>query len=203
MRLKKTPAVVCAVMMLSLLLPALPSMARPGYSDQRQLSEKAKSRNQKETISAFQKQVKQYVRVRNRVARRLPHISKDATPEQIEAHKEAFEDAVRKVRPNSKPAQIFSPDIATYIRTKIRSEFKGEDRREIRETILEADTRGVPLRVNYQYPEAKELAEVPATLLLKLPQLPKEVKYRFARKHLLLVDRENGLIVDYMTNALP
>jgi hypothetical protein len=38
---------------------------------------------------------------------------------------------------------------------------------------------------------------------LKLPQLPKQVKYRFVGRHLLLVDRENGLIVDYMKNALP
>ena len=73
----------------------------------------------------------------------------------------------------------------------------------MRKTILEADTAGVPLRVNYPYPEAKELTQMPPTLLLKLPQLPKEVKYRFVGRHLLLVDNDNGLIVDYMTKALP
>ena len=44
---------------------------------------------------------------------------------------------------------------------------------------------------------------MPPYLLPKLPQLPKQVKYRFVGRNLLLVDRENGLIVDYMTNALP
>ncbi|MGI8731920.1 MAG: hypothetical protein ACR2LM_01275 [Pyrinomonadaceae bacterium] len=44
---------------------------------------------------------------------------------------------------------------------------------------------------------------MPPTLLLKLPELPKEVKYRFVKRHLLLVDTDNGLIVDYMLNALP
>jgi len=29
------------------------------------------------------------------------------------------------------------------------------------------------------------------------------VRYRFVGHNFLLVDRENGLIVDYMTNALP
>jgi hypothetical protein len=38
---------------------------------------------------------------------------------------------------------------------------------------------------------------MPPPLLLRLPQLPKQVRYR-----LLLVDRENGLMVDYMTNVL-
>jgi hypothetical protein len=40
-------------------------------------------------------------------------------------------------------------------------------------------------------------------LLLILPQLPKEVKYRFVGRNLLLVDRDNNVIIDYMTNALP
>jgi hypothetical protein len=33
--------------------------------------------------------------------------------------------------------------------------------------------------------------------------LPKQVRYRFVRNNLVLVDRENGLIVDYMTDVLP
>jgi hypothetical protein len=41
------------------------------------------------------------------------------------------------------------------------------------------------------------------TLLLALPQLPKQVRYRFVGTNLLIVDRENHLIVDYMTNPLP
>ena len=41
------------------------------------------------------------------------------------------------------------------------------------------------------------------TLLLKLPTLPKEVKFRFVKKHLLLVDSDNLLIVDYALNAMP
>ncbi|HKZ76751.1 MAG TPA: hypothetical protein VJ124_00400 [Pyrinomonadaceae bacterium] len=57
--------------------------------------------------------------------------------------------------------------------------------------------------MNYPYPETKEIAEVPATLLLELPQLPKEVKYRFVGRHMLLVDTDYGIIVDYMLNTLP
>jgi hypothetical protein len=38
---------------------------------------------------------------------------------------------------------------------------------------------------------------------LRLPQRPKQLRFRFVSHSLLLVDRENGLIVDYMTKALP
>jgi hypothetical protein len=45
--------------------------------------------------------------------------------------------------------------------------------------------------------------QMPPTLLLRLPQLPKQVEYRFPRNNPLLVDRENGLIVEFMTDILP
>jgi len=47
------------------------------------------------------------------------------------------------------------------------------------------------------------VTQIPPTLLLKLPTLPKQVKYRFVGRHMLMVDSDNGLIVDYTLNALP
>ena len=180
-----------------------PSLAAPSDPAQERLSEPPKTASEAQAVERFQKQVKEYVKLRERLGRKLPHLSNEAKAEEIEAHKKAFEAMVRQARTGAKPGDAFSPDIAGYIRNTIKTEFKGTDRKDLRETILEADTKGVPLRINYPYPETKELAQTPPTLLLKLPQLPKQVKYRFVGRHLLLVDRENGLIVDYMKNALP
>lgn len=157
----------------------------------------------REVVVAFQERVKDYSKLRESIEAKLPKLSKDSKPEEIEAHKKTFEQHVRTARTDAKPGQIFTPDITTYIRALIKSEFKGTERKELRETVLEADTKGVPLRVNYTYPETKELVEMPPTLLLKLPTLPKQVRYRFVGRNMLLVDRENGLIVDYMLNAVP
>lgn len=157
----------------------------------------------KPVVATFDERVKEYVKLRERLEEKLPKLSKESTPEQIQAYKDAFEESVRTARVGAKPGNVFSPEVADYFRTTIRKEFKGRDRKELRETVLEADTKGVPLRVNYPYPETKELSQIPPTLLLKLPQLPKQVKYRFVGRHLLLVDRENGLIIDYMLDALP
>jgi ABC-type transporter MlaC component len=154
-------------------------------------------------LAAFDKHVKDYVKQRNQVKNKLPKLSKDATPEQIEAYQKSFVDALIARRAGAKPGYIFNPETADYIRTLIKTEFKGSDRAEVRQTILDAETKGVPLKVNYPYPETKEITQMPPTLLLKLPQLPKEVKYRFVRQHLMLVDTDNDLIVDYMLNALP
>ncbi len=110
---------------------------------------------------------------------------------------------MRSARPDAKQGDLFTPDIVKHIRMTIKNLYSGQKLQTLREEIMEAETQGVAIRVNYAYPESKELTQIPPTLLLKLPQLPKQVKYRFVGRHLLLVDRENGLIVDYMMNALP
>ncbi len=154
-------------------------------------------------VVAFRERVKDYAKLRESIEARMPKLPKESTPEQIQAHKTEFEERVRTARAGAKPGELFTPDIAAFIRATIKAEYKGTERKELRETVLEADTKGVPLRVNYAYPETKELVEMPPTLLLKLPTLPKQVRYRFVGRNLLLVDRENGLIVDYMLDALP
>jgi hypothetical protein len=157
----------------------------------------------KQATSVFEEHVKQYLKLRSQVKDKVPNISKDSTPEQIDAYRTAFEAAMRAARAGSKRGDIFTPEVGNYIRRTLASHLKGKDRTEIREIVFEAETQGVPIRVNYPYPQSAEFTEMPATLLLKLPQLPKEVKYRFVGRNLLLVDRENNLILDYMPNALP
>jgi hypothetical protein len=163
----------------------------------------ASAQEPKEVVDAFQENLKQYVKLRERLEDRLPKLSKEATPEEIEAHEVALRKLVQGARAEAKAGDLFSPDSAEVIRATIRSEFRGSDRPKLRETVLEADTKGVPLRVNQPYPEYKELTQIPPTLLLRLPELPEQVKYRFVGRYLLLVDAKNALILDYIPDALP
>ncbi len=153
--------------------------------------------------AAFETRAKENSHLRERLEDEMPKLPKEATPEQIEAHKTAFRARVRAARAAAKPGQLFTPDVAAYIRSTIKSSFDAGERAELRKSVLEAETKGVAVRINHSYPEAKELVEMPPTLLLRLPQLPKQLRYRFVGRNLLLVDRENGLIIDYMTDALP
>lgn len=147
--------------------------------------------------------MKNYVKLRNTVKARLPKLSKDATPAQIESYRENFEAAVRNTRKGAKPGDIFNTEGSDYIRRTLKVNFVGRDRVELREIVFDGETATVKVRVNYPYPDQAEFVEMPATVLLNLPQLPPEVRYRFVGRNLLLVDRENGLILDYMTKALP
>lgn len=159
--------------------------------------------HEKQIVANFESRVKDYVKLRNDVKGKLPKLSKDSTPEQIAAHEKAAVDALRVARAGAKPGDLFTKDIAGYIRATVKTEFKGTDEKEIRKVVMDDETKPIAVRINYEYPEANAFTEMPATLLLKLPQLPKEVKYRYVGKNLFLVDSDNNLIVDYMLNAQP
>lgn len=157
----------------------------------------------KTAIQTFEKQVKDYVQLRDKVKANAPKLSKDSTPEQIQAYRTALEQSLRTERAGAKRGDIFRTETADYIRRTLKTEFQGKDRQELRETMFETEVQGVVLRVNYPYAQSAELSEMPATLLAKLPQLPKEVRYRFVGRNMLLVDRESNVIIDYMPDALP
>jgi hypothetical protein len=187
-----------AVALLATCVPVCVSYARARQTPQVSVAPK-----HARAFSDFEARVKKYVSLREGVEEKLPKLSKDATPEQIEAHKIAFQDAVRVARAGAKQGDLFTPEVAGHIREVIKSETKPKEKQEVRETVLESEVKAVPLRVNYPYPETEELLEMPPALLLKLPQLPKQVKYRYVGRNMLLVDRENGLIIDFMPDALP
>ena len=157
----------------------------------------------KAAIETFEKQIKAYVELRNKVRENAPKLSKDSTPEQIHAYKTVLEQSLRSARAGAKRGELFRPETADYIRRTLKNEFQGKDRKELREQIFETELQGVVLRVNYPYAESAELSEMPATLLSKLPQVPKEVRYRFVGRNMLLVDRESNVIIDFMPDALP
>jgi hypothetical protein len=163
----------------------------------------AVSPEEKRAIASFEKRVKDYVKLRNQVKAKVPKLSKDSSPEQIAAFEKASIEALRVARATAKPGDVFTPEAAQIIRGTLKTEFKPTEKKEIRKVVLEADTARAPLRVNYPYPDKAEFTEMPAKLLLRLPQLPKEVKYRYVGRNLFLVDTDNNLIIDYMLDALP
>lgn len=182
-------------------LAALPASARTNA--QATAAQVTVAPKHKEAFAAFEARVKEYVAMREGLEGKMPKLPKDAKPEQIEAHKTALQKAVQTARASAKPGDLFEPALAAHIREVIKSETPTKVKREVRETVLESEVKAVPLRVNQPYPESQEMLEMPPTLLLRLPQLPKQMRYRYVGRNMLLVDRENGLIIDFMPDALP
>lgn len=154
-------------------------------------------------IPDFTTRAKEYASQREKLERSIPALPKKATPEQIESHKAALLKAVQADRQGLKQGHIFTVENADAIRAIVKREFQGAEKTRLRTAVFEAENKAVPVRVNVAYPPSQEQLEMPPALLLALPELPKQLRYRFVGQNLLLVDRENFLIVDFMTNALP
>ena len=197
-------ASVAAGLAFSLSSPAPPSaFAQTPAGSQVAATQPAVSPEHKAAFEAFEKRVKEYVALRESIDNKMPKLSKEAKPEEIEAHKMALQKAVQAARASAKQGDLFVPVLAAHIRDVIKTETPPKVKREVRETVKESEVKAVPLRVNNPYPDTQEQLEMPPTLLLRLPQLPKQVRYRYVGRNMLLVDRENGLIVDFMPDALP
>ena len=163
----------------------------------------ALSTDDKKIIADFEVRAKRYAELRNKAQQKLPKLPESATPEQIEAHQTGLRNAVLAWRVNARQGGLFTQSASSLIRNIIKSEFKGYEGAEIRQAVFDADTKGVPIKVNVVYPESKELVEMSPALLLTLPQMPKELRYRYIGRSLVIMDRDVGIIIDFLKDALP
>jgi predicted phosphodiesterase len=161
------------------------------------------SKADQQTVKDLEKRLNRYAKDRQKLLERQAKIVENATPEQIEAYKLGLQQAVQSIRVNARQGDFLTQQIGRLLKDIINRELPGYAASEIREAVLEADTKGVPVKVNVAYPATKELVEMSPALLLALPQLPDGLRYRFIGSNLVIMDKDNSLILDYLPNALP
>ena len=157
-----------------------------------------------QAIAAFKARVDQYADLHESLAKGDAKQKDESDPARITAARDALAAKVVSARPNAKQGDIFVPEVRPVFRRLLAPELKGEEGRDAR-AILKDDAPApgsVSFKVNSRYPASQPLPTVPASLLLTLPALPAPLEYRIVGQHLLLLDTESGLIVDYMLNAI-
>src|SRR5215203_4030156 len=78
-------------------------------------------------VTDFEARAKEYSKERERIERSLPQLSKQATPEEVAAHKEALAKAVQHARAGVKQGSIFTPEAAAYLKTLIAAQLDGPE----------------------------------------------------------------------------
>lgn len=150
----------------------------------------------------FNERVKTYMQARNSVKGEAPAQTVTTEPGKIQHAERTLADRIRAARPNAKHGDIFTPAISAKFRALLNPELKGRDGANTRQQIQEDNPGPIPLRVNETYPEAAPVSTVPPNILTALPQLPKDLEYRFTGKHMVLYDPGANLVVDYIPNAI-
>jgi hypothetical protein len=168
-------------------------------------TEPERSENPTDTMFAdFAKRVDSYITLRERLTDSIGDLDPRKSQAEIAARATALGNAIIASRPQAKQGDIFSPEVAAFLATLIRQEYKrrSEPVLETREDQQEELPNFEP-RVNLLYPTTYPLATFPPALLPLLPPLPEEVEYRIVRDNLILRDIEANVILDFMPGAVP
>jgi hypothetical protein len=172
-----------------------------------------------ETLRKFQHEVEEYVERRKEALKHIPPLDDKSTPTKVDTYQNALTNAIITFRRGSKRGDIFKPEVEQAIRRMLHREFSSPQGPAIMQAIRQGNPRvegnplpkdpskevikNVTVAVNARYPETAPYSSVPPTLLLKLPLLPPQVRYRFIGRSLILRDTEADVILDFIPDVVP
>jgi len=121
---------------------------------------------------------------------------------QNQASRQALAARIRAARRTARRGEIFTPAIAAMLRTAMNPELRGATAAGTRVSIRDDAPASFALHVNGAYPEGASLPTVPPNVLAILPPLPEGLEYRIVDSHLLLMDIDADIVVDYMFDVM-
>lgn len=155
-------------------------------------------------LQDFQARVASYVELHKKAERDGGKPKQTESPTEINDQQDLLSARITALRTGAMHGDLFTPEIRDSFRRLLAPELKGEKGRDAREVLKDdaPPSGSVPLQVNAKYPDGLSRPTLPANLLLNLPSLPKGLEYRIVGKHLVLLDIDANLIVDYIPNAI-
>jgi hypothetical protein len=189
--------ITCLLLWLPLLAFVVPGFAGQGQTP--------RGNEEGRDFKTFADRVQAYIKMQKELEAPLATLRPTKDSAQIVEHQHALARKIADARRNARQGDIFTPEVTKRFRKIMRKEFSGHEGQLARRTIRQADPSKVVghLGVNDVFPEGFPLTTTPPALLLKLPELPQELAYRFVGRDLTLIDIKARLIVDLIPNAIP
>jgi hypothetical protein len=150
----------------------------------------------------FERRLQAYLDLRQALAGKLDPLQSTSDAAQLAARQSALATALRAARSTAKPGDLVPPPVATLIQRAVVEDFKRRSAAAERATFSEVPNAAPPA-VNTTYPADAALPTVPPLLLSRLPRLPDNLQYRFYGRHVVLLDGDLQIVVDYISNVLP
>ena len=182
-----------------------PATAPVPRSDQGVATRQAQTPNanpQATALAEFQQRLQAYVALRTQMSQKLKPLASTADSAELTARQDTLAAAIREARKDAKPGDIIPTRVAGQIRNTIADDFRRRTP-DAKRAVFEEVPDGVRPVVNRTMPDNVALATVPPLLLNNLPRLPDNLQYRFMDRHVVLMDGDTRIIVDYILNVLP
>jgi hypothetical protein len=169
-------------------------------------------------LKKFEQEIREYVDDRKKLTKGTT-VSGQSSPEELAAFQKNLTESTVRHRRGEKQGNIFKPSVEAAIRHILAREFAGPDGPALISAIKQGNPsvegnpspqdpskevkQSVVVAVNAVYNDAAPFSSVPAKLLLNLPLLPEEVRYRFVGRTLILRDTEANVILDFIRDVVP
>jgi len=186
---------ICATLALPLLLaaqtPANPDPTQPDFSIVVQ------GTFDPETVAEFNRRVQDYVALRSRMEQGLPPLVVTTNADDIERFEHRLTERIGHAR-GSRRGQVFAAAMEGQLKRMLSTHADSN----IVALIMEDGPGEFDVDVNETYSKKFPLATMPPKLLLLLPDLPKDLEYRFVGRHLILRDARANMIIDEIPYAI-
>lgn len=156
----------------------------------------------KELVSEFRERVNDYMKLHDKLQKKGTRQRQRADIGENLVSRNALATRLRLARHDARPGDLFTPPIAMALRRAMDPELRGLAALRTRESIREDAPEIFVLAVNGEYPEGAPRSTMPGSVLHILPPLPPGLEYRIVDSHLLLMDLDANLIVDYVLDVM-
>jgi hypothetical protein len=171
--------------------PANPDPAQPDFSMTVQGTFDA------ETTAEFLRRVEDYDALRARLEVGLPPLVVTKDADEIESFEHRLAERLRHAR-GKRRGQLFTPTMEGQLKRMLAAR---ADPGTIA-ALMDDGPGEFDVDVNDTYKKKYALATMPVNLLLALPDLPKDLEYRFVGRHLILRDARANMIIDEIPYAI-
>jgi len=156
-----------------------------------------------QALAGFLDRVNEYVKLHKKLEDSLPHLPKEATPQQIDKNQRELGQMIQDARKDAKQGDLFNRESQAVIKRLLARVFGGPDGASLKASIMD-ENPGVPkIVVNERYPDSVPLSTIPPQVLEGLPKLPEEMEFRFVGNTLVLMDVHAHIIADFIPDAFP
>ena len=150
-----------------------------------------------ETTAEFLRRVQDYDALRARLEVGLPPLVVTTNADEIESFEHCLAERLRHAR-GKRRGQLFTPPMEGQLKRMLAAR---ADESTIA-AIMDDNPGEFDVDVNETYKKKYALATMPVNILLQLPDLPKDLEYRFVGRHLILRDARANMIIDEIPYAI-
>ena len=150
-----------------------------------------------ETLAEFNRRIEDYAALRARLEKGLPPLVVTTNPDEIENFEHRLAERIDDAR-GSRRGQIFIPAMEGQLKRMLASHVDAGSLA----LIMEDGPGEIDVDINETYSKKHPLGTMPPKLLLLLPDLPRDLEYRFVGRHLILRDARANIVIDEIPFAI-